>query len=1588
LAWTIQDTTAISESQSADVFRVFVGRDNFTNPPWFTQKFWADLYNVIEYRNRDQNPHQGQQKWAAEHLARAHSYLVSVLATGIADNWPGFDQSQFLGNNRFARIGDEGSERPGSNYPDMYLPTYADIFSEDPLFDREGIFPGIPELEGRVQDTFIFPPDRLDMREAFVAFVIDGDTIETTDGERIRLVGINAPELPTKAGEFSQLILERVLAGKQIFIEDGENPIDDFGRTLAYIWLGDVMINQFMVGAGFARPTNFQDNTQYKEFFDDTEAAKKKVYGSSGANGFNRGRILPIWRTFCPRWKDLGIKPPYEVRAAYASIEEAQNQLARQPVDFVEPGFFYWRSSWKDKLPSVNKLGQKAKEVRQEAKQYTITLERGEFTAKGDIQDTLGNLVTNLLRDDRLDQRYAEAELASDRGQAKNLLNRINQKETDVPVINFIDKKGKIIAYAVHAPGSDTSARARNFKIVKYKGGPLRIRNPYDSSVLAHDEMLKPAGMAEVAGNMVDDHFNPARAYPTYRVYAIEEDREKLVYSDDFYGINCVSSIEIHHSKKNASLAVLRITNTTGAFENDAFLDLDSERLKEIAADDEGEQYFSSFRFRTGTLIQVRMGYTSKAEDLPIVFAGRVVETQFGPIVTLVCQGHRAEMFQDIEMAVTTMDPFQILDIAFRKIGPAPSLGRTAKMGEISQAFAREALGAYAAGRINWWGKLWRHDINSHMRNVFLQSNSPIAKGWLDFFTEGFSGEYKRGTGERLRRFANWIPGVEILITDESFDQWVCPQQPMWNMVQELARHIPGTIAHVVPFEQDGTLFFGKPTTPYIYSNPPLGQKRAFDKMYNMTKKVALTDLSHLVLDRFLKSRYFATFEGQSGPKMNHRKIKTKQEMFIWADKSFQNATRLLGVRSKSGLWNILDSDLHPAGPVAGMDFLGDWLYITKKSPGLARAMFGFWFGLSNVTTFPGTLEGDYGEICRWMCARLKKTQSSENDWTPAWQQLESQYLDSPNSPLNIAIEDVEVRGGIMMKGMVNKMLEVIDKSYIELSQAKRILRDLEATGRFPQDTIDELKKQLNERDSVFEEFELDTYQARRKNANDVKNILEVILGGPADVDKDAWGEEAQLAEIARMRVGSFRLFVFFMAQYLRESMAKGGPDAKAIRAEAITATLEDSRSYMLPPGWKQFRDYHVVTSKNDIIENKITATMEEMHNAVLIRHPHGDVDTSLGDLSDTQVRTTESTALHKDRIFITEDQDWTSFPKTGGVGFRPTIGKEYRKLLARVENNANSRDKAARCLLSNMAEALRPMYRGTLLIMGRVMKPYDVVHVNDEFTDMLGPIEVDEVIHHFNSESGWTTTIVPHALVHAVDNISSLQHDTFMDWLADVSEWYADNWLWVEIGLFATAAFTGGGSLAVGALIRGGARLATRAALRTLGKQGIKKVLVNRTLRRAFFRAAARTVSRAGGRSAVSKTGEAAVKTALAKNPKVFFGMLGRFLNAGARTAQAVSPWAGLSAVSFQALFATTHIKARWGSTEMPVDIQPLMLKGRPFTAGLEYGYDDTYNFMDKFKGFVGDFYRSAADGVEAIGEALSGVTETSAQNKLLDPD
>lgn len=88
--------------------------------------------------------------------------------------------------------------------------------------------------------------------ERLVVEVIDGDTIKIETGEKVRLVGINSPEIGEYLYEESKKFLEREIKGKRVRLFWDDKKEDIYGRRLAFVFLGNENINVKIVRNGLA----------------------------------------------------------------------------------------------------------------------------------------------------------------------------------------------------------------------------------------------------------------------------------------------------------------------------------------------------------------------------------------------------------------------------------------------------------------------------------------------------------------------------------------------------------------------------------------------------------------------------------------------------------------------------------------------------------------------------------------------------------------------------------------------------------------------------------------------------------------------------------------------------------------------------------------------------------------------------------------------------------------------------------------------------------------------------------------------------------------------------------------------------------------------------------------------------------------------------------------------------------------------------------------------------------------------------------------------------------------------------------------
>jgi micrococcal nuclease len=88
--------------------------------------------------------------------------------------------------------------------------------------------------------------------------VIDGDTIVVEKVGKVRLLGVNAPEMKDRHrgvqrfGMECTMFTEQNLLGKQVKLTYDVVKVDRFGRTLAYVYVDDTLFNAELVKQGYA----------------------------------------------------------------------------------------------------------------------------------------------------------------------------------------------------------------------------------------------------------------------------------------------------------------------------------------------------------------------------------------------------------------------------------------------------------------------------------------------------------------------------------------------------------------------------------------------------------------------------------------------------------------------------------------------------------------------------------------------------------------------------------------------------------------------------------------------------------------------------------------------------------------------------------------------------------------------------------------------------------------------------------------------------------------------------------------------------------------------------------------------------------------------------------------------------------------------------------------------------------------------------------------------------------------------------------------------------------------------------------------
>jgi micrococcal nuclease len=155
--------------------------------------------------------------------------------------------------------------------------------TEDTISGTENIISSIEDISSTentisTEDTITWAKNTL-----LCTAVIDGDTFKLETGKTVRLIGIDAPELPQPGGEKSREYLAHLILNKGVTLETGYEDRDKYNRLLRFVYIDDVCINEEMIRQGYAeaRYLTYSIREHYIQLEMEAEIAKAGLWNDN-----------------------------------------------------------------------------------------------------------------------------------------------------------------------------------------------------------------------------------------------------------------------------------------------------------------------------------------------------------------------------------------------------------------------------------------------------------------------------------------------------------------------------------------------------------------------------------------------------------------------------------------------------------------------------------------------------------------------------------------------------------------------------------------------------------------------------------------------------------------------------------------------------------------------------------------------------------------------------------------------------------------------------------------------------------------------------------------------------------------------------------------------------------------------------------------------------------------------------------------------------------------------------------------------------------------------------------------------------------
>ena len=128
--------------------------------------------------------------------------------------------------------------------------------------------------------------------------VVDGDTIILSNGERVRLIGVDTPETKHSKkpveyyGKEASAFTKRMVEGKEVRLEYDQQQRDKYGRLLAYVYLMDgTFLNAEIIKQGYGNayikfPFKYMDD--FRQYEKEARETKRGLWAGEPAGEWNK----------------------------------------------------------------------------------------------------------------------------------------------------------------------------------------------------------------------------------------------------------------------------------------------------------------------------------------------------------------------------------------------------------------------------------------------------------------------------------------------------------------------------------------------------------------------------------------------------------------------------------------------------------------------------------------------------------------------------------------------------------------------------------------------------------------------------------------------------------------------------------------------------------------------------------------------------------------------------------------------------------------------------------------------------------------------------------------------------------------------------------------------------------------------------------------------------------------------------------------------------------------------------------------------------------------------------------------------------